>query len=99
MLARSIRTHGPAPLSGARVPKSPIVPLPDAPIEYPLPEEAPGTTPEEEEEPEPVGPETPAPVPAPEPEPAVPMGGRRDDRSGIARPDDAVTRHDVRSAR
>lgn len=53
----------------ASVPRQPIIPLPDAPIEYPLPEE-PETAPEEQprEPAVPVGPET---VPA-EPQPALP---------------------------
>lgn len=53
----------------ASVPRKPIVPLPDAPIQYPPPQE-PETTPEEQplEPAFPVGPER-APV---EPEPALP---------------------------
>jgi hypothetical protein len=77
MRARSTRTDARIPLWGARVPKSPVVPLPDTPIEYPPPEEVPETTPEEEEQQEPVLPETPVPVPTPEPEPAIPTGGLR----------------------
>jgi hypothetical protein len=85
----SDRTHARPPRS-ARVPASPIVPLPDTPIEYPPPEYVPENTPEEEEEEEeeerqvPVTPEQPEPVPTPvpaEPRPVVPTGrpgsGRR----------------------
>jgi len=68
-----VNRAAPAPFPTSRVPAKPIIPLPDAPIEYPPAEEPSESTPEEEQMPG--APPSPEPVPAPaEPEPALPAG-------------------------